>query len=212
MHALCECGVSGGTPPAVLYKELGMPDQTFSNTLSLLARKKKLDRDEVAALLELRREKISRFLNTVTLKTLGESAYLSSGNGRVRGLDEDIKARDYHKDDLSTQGIFPGHPYTVCVEERLHRGWGILRSGAWVIVDVRFERDHPRSSYESFHSLGLFEADASSLIETFHPLTVLRFLEKIVEGWSSKRRQQLEELSDVLAEMKHETELYQTIR
>lgn len=193
-----------------------MPSQSFEEVLAKVARSHIFTPEDGLALIESRREKMTRFLDRCSLKTLDTLALLDSGDGTVHALRDDVPEFVDACDKL--QGIFAGNAWVRRRQKesgkREYVAWGLLRSGEWVLVHVVYgvdpwETGGPYVRRERALRVQSRTCDVVELLqetELTHE-TVLLFLKYSFDEWVSTRRSLLHELEMVMAGMEFEDHL-----
>jgi len=166
---------------------------------------------------------LRRYLDRITLETLGGIACLDGGDGMCHGLlrDEPLIAANARWN-LQTQDIFAGTPFARRTgykpkERPLVSGYktfGLARSGEWLYIEIEYVPRGPASNtYEKAVCVRIAESTLSDIVEkTGISLGgVFHFLVLAVGHWVDTRKALYDDALAVESHLKTEFDLFNAI-
>jgi len=189
---------------------------TDKNTaLRILVRKRKIGEADWLKLIEARRALIKRHLDKFTLSELGASECLNDTGRRTYRLDNKplVDNREHPKViskdkelSLKTQGIFCIQPWDKIKYDypQIHGFpggimliWGLIRSGHWIIVEVRFKgtAGYKHRGRELSETVKIEKTDLATIIARTEekPIEIWKMLGEAVKKWTEKRKKLYED-------------------
>lgn len=200
----------------------------FPHTASeRLIRHEPLTLEDWYSLLETRRSNVNPYLNTITLRRLGDTDFFQgfSNAHELELNDHIVNVSSHYGLSLASQGIFGGIATRAMEGSQFGNGpdtlrtfWGLTRDGRWMLGNVcsaRLPVKHGSGrQLDEIYQVNLTDArlDAFPFVAgTFTPRQVWDTLGRLIYEWRKRYQETLEQADRISEQFLHEDELVKLI-